>query len=90
MVNKQQLDESLAALKTSLTDELKGQIKAVVDDSINALRENIIQKLLDENKSLKEKVNSLEKSVRALTLDVVDGQQYTRQKSPKLGLGVLP
>ena len=85
MVNKQQLDESLAALKTSLTNELKDHIKVVVDESISALRENIIQKLLDENKSLKEKVTCLEKSVRALTLDVVDGQQYTRQNNLVIG-----
>ena len=74
MVNKQQLDESLAALKTSLRTELKKQIKAVVDESINALRENIIQKVMDENKLLREKVTPLEKSVRSLTLDVVQRQ----------------
>ena len=56
MVNKHQLDESLAALKSSLTDELKEHIKVAIDESISSLRENIINKLMEENKSLREKL----------------------------------
>ena len=75
----------MAALKTSITDDLKGHIKAVVEDSIQKLRENVIEKLLVENKKLHEKIGSLEETVRTLTLDVVDNQQYTRQNNIVIG-----
>ena len=78
MVTKQQLDESLGTLKNELATQLKAEIKTVVDESISALRENIIDKLLEENKSLKKKVASLEKNVRSLTVAVADSQQYSR------------
>ena len=44
MVTKQQLDESLGTLKTELATQLKEEIKAVVDQSISALRENVINR----------------------------------------------
>ena len=62
MVTKPQLDDSLGTLKTELATQLKEEIKAVVDQSISALRENVINRLLEENKQLKEKVLSLEKT----------------------------
>ena len=81
MVTKQQLDDSLAEMRTSLTNELKPVIKDIVDQAILALRENVIDKLSEDNDKLKDKVVALEAKVRSLTIEVVDGQQYTRQNN---------
>ena len=55
MVTKQ-FDESLGTLKTELGTQLKAEIKAVAEQSISTLRENVISRLLEENQMLKERV----------------------------------
>ena len=70
MVTKQQLDDSLAALRKDL--------KLDIDESINILRKQIIDQLVDSNKLLQKKVGDLENKVQKLEREINSTQQYNR------------
>ena len=73
MVSQQQFKDGLAKLRVDLTQEIM--------QSINSLKDTIIENLVQANKALQTSVNELEERVIKLESDLQASQQYSRQNN---------
>ena len=72
--------EELKELKLSLTTILTDQI----NKSISILREHVIDKLIEENAKLQDKLKLMEERVHMLETDLADSNQHSRKNNIEL------
>ena len=73
MVNQIKFEEGIEKLRTDLTNEIHA--------SIQSIKDTVIQKLLESNQMLQNKVTTLEKQVLQLQIDHETSNQYNRQNN---------
>ena len=76
-LTKEDLDASLLKLKIDLTNDLGKEIL----ESIQAVKDTVIQNLLEENEKLRDRVSSLEDRMTALEQGHHETAQYHRQQN---------